>query len=91
MKGGGSLMIFCARATRGLRRPSLGARSERQLGHFLERGCSELEEARSTDAVKSSSFRTRKIERPGFLLSSASHAYSVLGFARCSLRISRSA
>jgi hypothetical protein len=31
-------MIFCARATRGLRRPSLDARSERQSGLSLLKG-----------------------------------------------------
>ena len=33
---GWSLMIFCARATRDLRRPSLDARSEGQSGHPAE-------------------------------------------------------
>jgi len=37
---GWSLMIFCARATRGLRRPSLDARSGRSISPIPEEGTS---------------------------------------------------
>ena len=58
---GWRLMIFCARATRGLRRPSLDARSEGQPGHTLERGYTKIGQKIALNARSRGSTRRGKV------------------------------